>query len=260
MKFLQPSRRRSLFSEGVYIALNIVLVAVVFGLILVTESPWLAIVAVALSKWRVFAVRPRYWKAHIQANLVDTLVSVGLALLIYAALGSLPMQIIIALFYAVWLLLIKPRSSRKWMVIQAGNAVFWATSAFLTVGYDWPSSLFVLAMWIIGYAAAKHVLSSYDEPHRGFYSLAWAFFMAELGWIFYHWTFTYPLFGASAVAVAQPAIIFTVVNFVAYKAYDSFYHNETIRLNDVLLPILLSVSVILVLLVVFNTLPVIGSN
>lgn len=258
MKFLQPSRRRSLFSEGIYIVLNIVLVVVVVGLVIVTESPWLAIAAVLLSKWRVFAVRPRYWMTHIQANLVDTFVSVSMAILLYAALGSLPTQIVLAALYMTWLLAVKPRSTRTWMAVQAGSAVFWATSALLAVGYDWPSSIIVAVVWVIGYAAAKHVLSTYDEPHRAFYGVAWAFFMAELGWIFYHWTFTYPLFGGSSLSVSQVAIIFILINFLAFKTYDSAYHNESVRLNDVLLPILLSVSVTIVLLVVFNTLPVIG--
>lgn len=259
MKFLQPSRRRSLFSEGLYIVLNIILVVVVLGLIIVTESPWLAIAAVVLSKWRVFAVRPRYWMTHIQANLVDTLVSVSMAILIYAAIGSLPTQIAIALIYMGWLLLIKPRSTRLWMAIQAGSAVFWATSALLAIGYDWPSSVVVVIIWLIGYASARHVLSTYDEPHRAFYSVAWAFFMAELGWIFYHWTFTYPLFGSSSLAVSQVVIILTVINFLAFKTYDSAYHHQVVRLNDILLPVLLSVSVVVVLLVLFNTLPVIGN-
>lgn len=258
MKFLQPSRRRSVVSEAVYIALNIILVAVVVGLILVTESPWLAVAAVVLSKWRVFAVRPRYWLAHIQTNLVDATVSISMALLIYAALGSLTTQLVLAVLYMVWLLAVKPRSTRRFVAIQAGNAIFWGISALLTMAYDWPSSAIVVVFWVIGYAAARHTLGAYDEPHRAFYSMAWGFALAEFGWLFYHWTFTYQLFGGGSLSVAQPAIIVTAISFLAYKAYDSFYHEQTVRIGDVLLPTLLTTSVVIVLLVVFNSLPVIG--
>jgi hypothetical protein len=50
----------------------------------------------------------------------------------------------------------------------------------------------------------------------------------------------------------QASLIITLVSFLAYKVYDSFYHHAKVRMNDVLLPLLFTLSVIAVLLVLFN--------
>ncbi|HEU0266283.1 MAG TPA: hypothetical protein VFQ70_01520 [Candidatus Saccharimonadaceae bacterium] len=259
MEFLKQPRRRSLLSEGLYLLLNIILVVVVLVSIIVVQSPLPGIVLVLLSKWRVLAVRPRYWMAHVQTNIVDTVVGLSFALLIYEAIGSLGLQIALTILYAIWQLWLKPKSTRGYMAVQAGVSVFLGVSALYAVAYNWPSSLVVIVMWVIAYAAARHVLGSFEEAHRSFFSMAWGFVMAEFGWLFYHWTFTYSFGGSGGVKIAQVAIVVTVIHFVAYKVYASIYHNKHLRLNDVLLPILLSGSVVLVLLVFFNTIPITGS-
>lgn len=259
MEFLKQPRRRSVLSEAIYLLLNIILVLMVLISIIVMQSPWPGIVLVLLSKWRVLAVRPRYWLVHLQTNIVDTVVGLSFAVLIYETIGSVGLQIGLALLYAGWQLWLKPKSARAYMATQAGVAVFLGVSALYAVAYNWPSSLVVVVMWLIGYAAARHVLGSFEEAHRSFFSMAWGFVMAEFGWLFYHWTFTYSLGGSSGIKVAQAAIVLIVINFVAYKVYDSIHHNQRLRLNDVLLPMLLSASVVLVLLLFFNTIPVTGS-
>lgn len=253
MELLRTHKRRSTLSEVVYVLLNIGLAITVLGLILVTQSPWLAIAAVLISKWRVLAVRPRYWLAHVQTNLVDTIVGVSFATLMYVAMGSLSIQIAYAVLYTIWLLVIKPRSKRIFIEIQAGTALFLGISALVAVSYDSWSSLVVLASWLIGYAATRHILGSYDEAYRSFLSLAWGFVVAEFGWLFYHWTFAYGSHAMGATKLSQEAVIVLMVSFLAYKVYDSVYKNGLVRLGDVLLPLLLSVSVISVLLLIFNT-------
>lgn len=171
----------------------------------------------------------------------------------WVAMGHIAIQAILAIIYAGWLLFIKPRSARHFMAIQAGAAIFLGTSALMAISYEWFSSIVVAGMWLIGYASARHLLGTYEESHRSFYSLIWGFVLAELGWLFYHWTFAYALPGFGALQLSQAAIICLVVSFAAERIYSSYYHNQKIRLNDVVLPVLLSISVVLVLLVVFNT-------
>jgi hypothetical protein len=50
----------------------------------------------------------------------------------------------------------------------------------------------------------------------------------------------------------QVAIIAPLVSFLAYKCYDSFAHNQKIRLSDIIMPLLFTVSVIAVLMALFN--------
>ena len=73
MDLLKMHKRRSRLSEVAYVVLNIGLAAMVFAIVYTANSPWLAIAAVLLSKWRVLAVRPRFWFANLIANMVDIL-------------------------------------------------------------------------------------------------------------------------------------------------------------------------------------------
>jgi len=254
MEFLKSSKRRSLFSELVYILLNVALAITILAVVLTIDSPLPAFGLVVLSKWRVLAVRPRYWFANVQANMVDGIVSVSFVVLLYAAAGVPVVQLALTALYIGWLLFIKPRSKRFFVGLQAGIAVFFGVTALMTLSYDWMSSFVVLAMWLIGYSAARHVLSSYEDAHMSFYSLIWGLVFAELGWVLYHWTFAYTLPGMGNVRLSQAALVTVVLSFLADRAYSSYSHHGTIRSGDIMLPVLLSVSIIFILLLFFNRL------
>lgn len=252
MEFLKSSKRRSVFSELLYILLNVILAIALLAVVWAVNSPLPALGLVLLSKWRVLAVRPRYWFANIQANLVDIIVSVSVVILLYAATGAVIAQCILTALYIVWLLVIKPRSKRGFVAVQAGVAVFLGVSALMIVSYDWNVVFVVFAMWLIGYSTARHVLGSYDDPHMSFYALVWGLVFAELGWVMYHWTFAYVLPGAGDIKLSQTALVALALSFAVERAYTSYSHHGTVRSVDILLPTLLSVSVIIVLLVFFN--------
>jgi len=144
MELLKTARRRSLVSEGLYIVLNIALAVALLVVVLVVATPWPAFGLVLLSKWRVFAVRSRYWLANIRANLIDAIVGVSLVVFLYAATGSLATQIILTLLYVVWLLFIKPRSSQRYITLQAAIGLTMGLAAISQVSFGWPSSVVVL--------------------------------------------------------------------------------------------------------------------
>jgi len=258
MELLKFVRKRSFLSEFVYTILNIALAVAVLLIVRYTEAVWFAIVLVVLSKWRVFAVRPRFWWANLRSNMVDFIVSVSIVLHLYtintSALGEktkLLLMIILTLLYIGWLLFIKPRSKRGYMVIQAGTAVFLGMSALFTISYMWPVSAVVALAWLIGYSAARHVLSAYDdETHGLFLGLTWGFVTAEISWVAYHWAIAYPLPIVPVLMLPQIALIITLVSFLAYKVYDSFYHHAKVRMSDVLLPLLFTLGIVVVLLVI----------
>lgn len=260
MEFLKLVRKRSFLSEFVYTILNIALAIAVLLVVVYTKSVWFALALVLLSKWRVFAVRPRYWWVNLQSNMVDFIVSISIVLHLDtindASIGDttkLFLMVGLTLGYIGWLLYIKPRSKRIFIALQAGVAVFLGMAALFTISYNWPVSVVALGTWLIGYAGARHVLNSYDdETHNLFLSLAWGFVLAEIAWVAYHWSIAYPLPGAPSLMVPQVAIITTLVSFLALKAYDSFYHYARVRMSDVLMPLLFTVSVVVVLLLIFN--------
>ena len=260
MEFLKIIKRRSFLHEAVYVVLNIAIAVAALVLVRVTDSFWPALVLVLLSKWRVFAVRPRFWTANIQANLVTTIVSVSYVAFLYMTnIADLPkeqiltFQIFLAMIDIVWLLWIKPQSKRTYVVAQAGVALVAGVTAIYALTYAWPLSLVVLLVWLVGYAATKHVLGSYDdETHEQMLALVGGFCLAEIGWLMYHWTIAYGAPIISGVLIPQPTIIMACLCFLAYKCYDSYYHHERVRLNDIILPLVLTVSIIGILLLLFN--------
>jgi hypothetical protein len=161
-------------------------------------------------------------------------------------------EIVIMLLYIGWLLFLKPRSKRTYVVAQAGVALFLGVAAVFMVSFDWPASAVILLLWLIGYATGRHVLSNYDEPHVVFLSLVWGLVLAEVGYLTYHWTIAYTLPVLQTLLLPQAALIIFGLGFLVHKSYDSYFHYEKIRFNDIILPLLLTICIILVLLVFFN--------
>ena len=253
MEFLRAHKRRSLLSEIVYILLNVGLAAAMLVLVWATGTPWLALLLVFLSKWRVFAVRLRYWFAHLETNMVDFIVGISTVILLYlvnqsAAQYAIVAQIIIAILYACWLLLLKPRAKRTAVVLQAGIAMAVGTIATASISYEWPSSLVVIVMWVIGYSTARHVLTSYSETDVRLLSLIWAFVLAEIGWLSYHWMIAYPLVLMPALKIPQMTLIVLSLSFLAERVYASHHKHGAVKRSDILLPLIFTVGLLITLL------------
>lgn len=255
MNLLKIPKNKSAVSDLAYIGLNVVLAVALLATVLAVKSPLPAFLLVLLSKWRILAVRPRFWFKNIQSNMVDVIVGLSVVVLLYAASGALALQVGITTFFAVWLLFIKPRSKRTYVAFQAGTATFLGVTALFMVSSEWPASIVVLVMWLIGYSSARHILSHYREPDRMLFAMIWGLVMAEIGWLGYHWAFAYSLPGFADVDISQTALIALILGFLADRAYDSYSRNEgSIQWSDVMLPVVFSGAVILVVLLFFNNL------
>jgi hypothetical protein len=264
MEFLKVVRQRSFFHEALYVALNVALAFGLFFIIRSTNSVWPAFGLVLLSKWRVLAVRPRYWFANIQGDLVSLIVSVGFVVLLYGANiaevasgSTLISQILLTLAYIAWLIFLRPQSKRKYIVAQAGVALFTGITTVYSVSYNWPASLTIIFVWLIGYATARHVLNSYDEEsHSVLLSLAWGLILAEIGWLAYHWTIAYRMPIVSGILLPQISLVALCFGFLTYQAYNSYAHNQKVRMSDIILPLIFTISIIVVLLLAFNSVSV----
>jgi len=259
MEFLKIVKRRSFLNELLYVALNIGMAIAILVIIKVTGSIFPALILVLLSKWRVLAVRTRFWVANIQANLVSIIVDFSYIIILYeSSLSSVNtiqnfiFQAILVIVYILWLLFLRPQSKRKYIIAQAGVALFVGITAIYAISFGWIASPVVILCWLVGYATARHVLGSYDEDHMLFLSLTWGLAVAELGWLAYHWTVAYRLPIVTNLLLPQISIVMLCIGFVVYKAYDSFFHHKKIRLGDVILPLLFTISIISVLLLAFN--------
>lgn len=245
MDLLKIHRRRSRLSDVAYIILNIGLALTLFLIMYLSSATWLAVLAMLLSKWRILAVRPRFWFANLVANMVDIIVGLGVVVFLTAAQGSLWLQVAITILYIIWLLYVKPRSKREIVAVQAGVAVFVGVTALSIVSYSWDSVAFVLLMWGIGYVATRHVLGSYEEPHTVLYSLAVGVIFAELGWIGFHWLMAYQLPGSGNIQLSQLALFTTLFCFVAERAYASYHRYGAVRKVDILPAIILTASIVI---------------
>lgn len=259
MELLKPSRRRSQLSEIAHIILNIGLAVVLLLVALYVNSLPLLVAIVLIGKWRVLAVRPRYWTTNIAANAVDTIVGVGHAVILFMAAGQVWLQIGLTIGFVVWLLFVKPRSKRLFVTAQALTAVFVGTTALSMLAYNTDPFVYVLGMWVIGYTFARHILSGFEESYTKFYSLIWGVILAEFGWLGYHWTFAYTLPGAAGVKLVQMALIVTLLSFLAERVYVSYHKHQTIQSSDVLVPMVFSFSLIVILMVFFNQITTTGT-
>lgn len=254
MELLRFAKRKSLVNEVLYYGLNIGLAVAIVLTIQLTDSLILALLIFLVSKWRVFAIRPRYWFAHLQSNLVDYIVGISTIVLMFLAHSSVAdeasksaIMTFYTLAYIVWLVYIKPKSKRIFMHIQAGVALFLGTTALFSIAYDWSSAIVVFVMAIIGYATARHVLSSYEEMQITLISMMWAIVTAEFGWMVYHWTVAYKPLSVEIFAFPRAALTILCVGLIAERAYESLHKHDRIRFNDVLMPIIFTIAVTVVL-------------
>jgi hypothetical protein len=50
------------------------------------------------------------------------------------------------------------------------------------------------------------------------------------------------------------ALTVICIGFVVFKAYDSYYHNQKIRANDIIMPLLFAFGIVVILPLVLNLL------
>ncbi len=251
MELIKSGANRSRLSEIIYVALNLAFAGLVLVLTYFFDPPYLAVLVVFLSKWRVFAVRPRFWFANLQTNLVDLFVGLSTVGLIAGASGELGIQVLIATLFAAWLLIVKPRSKRHWVLLQAGISQAVSITALFSLAYLWPSVVSVIIAWLVGYICARHALSAFDEEELTFLSLIWGLVVAELAWVAYHWTIAYTIIGE--LKIPQIAIILTLLGFIGIKLYENHHANDgQLKLAQLRIPLLFSGLIIIMLLVRFS--------
>lgn len=207
------------FSHFLHIFLNLVLPGLVFVFVRIGFAQ-LAGLLIVLSKWRMFAVRPRYWPANIRANAVD--IMVGLSLVLFMASTDVTnWQLFWAGLYAIWLVFIKPRADMFTVSLQAGIAQTLTLVALFLAWNDAPLWGLVISTWAICYLSARHFFTSFDEPYGSLYAHTWGYIAAGFAWVLGHLLLFYSF-------MAQPALLLTVLGFGLAALY---YLDETDRLS-----------------------------
>lgn len=202
-----------------HIGLTILLPLFVFVLVRLNLIG-IAAALIVLSKWRMFAVKPRHWPANIRANTIDLIV--GLSFLLFMShTDSQAVQLVWTLLYDIWLAVLKPQAGTLAVSLQAVIGQTVGLSALFLAWGERPLYILVIATWIICYGAARHFLTSFDEPLTRFLSYVWGYFAAALVWLLGHWLLFYG-------AISQPTLLLSVIGFGATSLY---YLEKTDRLS-----------------------------
>jgi len=232
---LTPSRG---FSHTFYYVYNALLPVLVFLLVRISFVQ-LALSLILLSKWRMFAVRPRFWVVNIRANAIDIIIGVSV-LAFMVSTGNELAQAIWAVLWAGWLIAIKPRTDTLWVSLQAliGYAVG-LSAMFLTWDH---SPLFVLVggAGLLSFFAAHHFFYSFDEPYTRMLAYFWGYFAAALTWVLGHWLLFYG-------PVAQLTLLLAALSFGLGTLYY-LDHFDKLSLNVRRQIIFVMVAILLVVL------------
>lgn len=194
------------FSQVLHIALMIALPLAVLALVRLQGGfVQIALVLVLLSKWRMFAVRPRFWPVMIRANAVDLTIGISTVAFI-ASTQSGYLQLLWAALYAVWLLIIKPATGTLMVALQAMLGQLCGLMALFLVWSDGPLYGLLFFAGVICYVAARHFFDNFDEPYSKLLSYLWAYFGAAVVWILGHWLLFYGI-------IAQPTLILSMIGY-----------------------------------------------
>jgi hypothetical protein len=151
----------------------------------------LAVLVIVLSKWRMFAVRPRFWAANIRANAIDLMVGLSIVVFMTHASDSSWLQVVWAALYAFWLLVIKPRASIAWVTLQAFLGQLAALMALYLAWNEASTAVLTLLTGLFCFLAARHFLDMFEEPYAKMLSYVWGYFGAALAWLLSHWLLFY---------------------------------------------------------------------
>lgn len=214
---IKPARG---FSHAIHVLLVAALPVLAYILVRI-DFVSVAIALVILAKWRMFAVRPRYWLINIVANGIDIIA--GVAFVIFMSTTAVKWwQLFWMSAYIVWMVWLKPRSDVLSVAAQAMLGQLLGLSV-LFLKFGDASTIYLMAgTWAITYLAARHYLTSFDEAHAPLLAHVWGYFAAGLAFVLGHWLLFYGL-------VPQIIIILTTVGYGLAALY---YMDATEKLTD----------------------------
>src|SRR5574337_843235 len=207
------------FSRFIHAGLNILLPVLAYILVRIEFVP-LAILLVLIAKWRIFAVRPRYWLVNIVSNGVDIMVGVSLVLFMSSTTVDW-WQLFWMLAYIGWLVWLKPQSGVLSVSAQAMIGQLLGLSVLFLKFGDASLLALVVGTWVVTYLAARHFLTSFEESRSALLAHVWAYFSASLAFILGHWLLFYG-------SVSQVLIFLTTIGYGLAALY---YLDATERLS-----------------------------
>ena len=215
---INPTSRRAAVFHTLYLIL-LPLLVVTFVWI---DFPLAAFTIIFLSKWRMFAVRPRYWLANIRANSVDITVGFSVVSLMNGS-TTFVTWLVWGVLYAVWLIFLKPKSRPVLVGAQAFIAQGIGLVALFGNNSEWHPVFLVIVSWVICFSAARHLLIVFEDSANRVMSHIWALFASFIVIILSRWHIEY------GGIVPQVALILSIVG---YGLGSGYYIHKTSGLRS----------------------------
>jgi hypothetical protein len=234
---IKPTKGYSgLLHSGLLVSLPVILLIVRQ---LGSQFVAISLVLVLLSKWRMFAVRPRFWAALIRANSVDLIVGVATVIFLLHSTGLL-WQVFWTALYAAWLLFLKPKTGIAWVSAQAFVGQLVGLMALFLAWPNAPSILLVITAGVICCVSARHFFDSFDEPYSRMLSYLWGYFASALLFVLSHWLQYYGV-------VAQPVVLLTALGYGLAALYYFDHHGKlSVLLRRQFVFIMLAIVMVLI--------------
>jgi hypothetical protein len=203
---LAKVRPASGFARAAHLGLSALLPILVLVLVRIDLAP-AAMALILLSKWRMLAVKPRFWLAHIRTNAVDIITSLSF-LVFMTETNSFAWQIGFTVLFIIWLTVIKPMTGSFMIGVQALIGFTLGLTALFIIGGEYPLIALVISTGFVAYTAAHHFLDAFEEKYARLLSYVWGWFSASLVWVLGHWLLYY-----ADGLVAQPVMLLVSIGF-----------------------------------------------
>lgn len=274
--FIHSAHHHGWLALVTHVVANVALGFLMVLLVYFFKTPWLAIGLLLISKWRVLAVRPRYWWANILSSLPDLVV--GLSVIMLAAyvgdtyeglirngmaptmgtlgwsfnVNALEVQLGIGALYAIWLTWIKPLSSERAVLFQAGVCELLGLMVIYTMSKEtlW---LALVLTFVVAFSAARQALGQYDEKSRSLLASVWGVLITVLGYACWHWNVMYPVISL-LILLPQIVIFVAVISFITIKVYKAWADDRHVTWEELGAPVVFAIATTLAVLIFFSRL------
>lgn len=265
IEFIKLARKRGVMADVIHAIFNVAFASMTIFLTAAFNTPWPAILLVVLSKWRVIAVRPRYWWANFLSSLPDLTFGIGLAIISwgcgqigeqYATVGQhlpisvLTVQITLGIIYALWLIAVKPKHSEAMVGFQALASQIVGITAIFFVSQSFPLVVTMLLTFVVAFASARQALGLYEEKDQDLLATVWGLLAMELAFVSWHWSVSYQI--TPLIRVPQMAIISAVVSVIAYRVYRAWQNDQAVTWDELGYPVVFTLAVTFLVLFAFS--------
>ena len=265
IEFIKLARRRGVVADLIHTLFNVLFAVAVICLTAIFGTPLPAILLVVLSKWRVIAVRPRYWWANFLSSLPDLIFGVGVAVISWCcsqladgyALAGTPLpispliiQITLCVIYAWWLVSIKPKHSEAMIGFQALASQVVGLTAIFSVSGGLPLLAVILLAFVVAFSSARQAIGIFEEKDQDLLATVWGLLVMELTFVSWHWSVFYQL--TPLIRVPQIAIISAMISVIAFRVYRAWHDDRRVTWDELGAPVVLTLAITMLVLFVFS--------